>query len=81
MAALSSAETQPPVFNGDTAEREPGREQGLEELGPQDEEVSGVAGSAPGRGTRATSGDANVQEAPAVPWVEGDVVRGTRTTH
>uniref|UniRef100_G3Q6E4 non-specific serine/threonine protein kinase n=1 Tax=Gasterosteus aculeatus aculeatus TaxID=481459 RepID=G3Q6E4_GASAC len=39
MAALSSAETQPPVFNGDTAEREPGREQGLEELGPQDEEI------------------------------------------
>ncbi|KAL6117152.1 braf [Pungitius sinensis] len=35
MAALSSAETQPPVFNGDTAEREPG----LEELGPQDEEI------------------------------------------
>ncbi|XP_037317062.2 serine/threonine-protein kinase B-raf isoform X2 [Pungitius pungitius] len=35
MAALSSAETQPPVFNGDTAEREPGPE----ELGPQDEEI------------------------------------------
>lgn len=54
MAALSSAESPPPVFNGDTAEREPGREQGLVELGagldssctsgipggPQDEEVS-----------------------------------------
>ncbi|KAM8908477.1 serine/threonine-protein kinase B-raf isoform 2-T2 [Spinachia spinachia] len=39
MAALSSAETQPPVFNGDTAKREPGREQGLEELGPEDEEI------------------------------------------
>uniref|UniRef100_A0A3Q1JRE4 non-specific serine/threonine protein kinase n=1 Tax=Anabas testudineus TaxID=64144 RepID=A0A3Q1JRE4_ANATE len=53
MAALSSAESPPPVFNGDTAEREPGRERGLEELGagldsscssgipgdPQDEEI------------------------------------------
>lgn len=57
MAALSSAESPPPVFNGDTAEREPGRERGLEELGaeldsscmsgipggPQDEEVSAMA--------------------------------------
>lgn len=34
MAALSSAESPPPVFNGDTAEREPDRERGLEELGP-----------------------------------------------
>ncbi|XP_028306745.1 serine/threonine-protein kinase B-raf isoform X2 [Gouania willdenowi] len=33
MAALSSAESPPPVFNGDTAEREPGTERGLEELG------------------------------------------------
>lgn len=33
MAALSSAETPPPVFNGDAAEREPGRERGLEEPG------------------------------------------------
>lgn len=54
MAALSSAESPPPVFNGDTAEREPGTERDLEELGagldpactsvisggPQDEEVS-----------------------------------------
>ncbi|XP_019132177.1 serine/threonine-protein kinase B-raf isoform X1 [Larimichthys crocea] len=53
MAALSSAESPPPVFNGDTAEREPGRERGLVELGagldssctseipggPQDEEI------------------------------------------
>uniref|UniRef100_A0A671V3M3 non-specific serine/threonine protein kinase n=1 Tax=Sparus aurata TaxID=8175 RepID=A0A671V3M3_SPAAU len=53
MAALSSAESPPPVFNGDTVEREPGREPGLEELGagldssctsgipggPQDEEI------------------------------------------
>ncbi|KAA8580419.1 hypothetical protein FQN60_005954, partial [Etheostoma spectabile] len=53
MAALSSAESPPPVFNGDTAESEPGRERGLEELGagldssctsgipggPQDEEI------------------------------------------
>ncbi|KAK2882753.1 serine/threonine-protein kinase B-raf isoform X1 [Channa argus] len=53
MAALSSAESPPPVFNGDTAERESGRERGLEELGaalesscssgipggPQDEEI------------------------------------------
>ncbi|XP_028288626.1 serine/threonine-protein kinase B-raf isoform X1 [Parambassis ranga] len=53
MAALSSAESPPPVFNGDTTEREPGRERGLEELGagldsscspgipggPQDEEI------------------------------------------
>ncbi|XP_010795226.1 serine/threonine-protein kinase B-raf isoform X2 [Notothenia coriiceps] len=51
MAALSSAESPPPVFNGDSAE--PGREPGLEELGaglassctegipggPQDEEI------------------------------------------
>ncbi|XP_063761582.1 serine/threonine-protein kinase B-raf isoform X2 [Eleginops maclovinus] len=51
MAALSSAESPPPVFNGDTAE--PGSEPGLEELGaglassctegipggPQDEEI------------------------------------------
>lgn len=57
MAALSSAESPPPVFNGDTAEREPGRERGLEELGagldsscssgipggPQHEEVSAAA--------------------------------------
>ncbi|XP_027899823.1 serine/threonine-protein kinase B-raf isoform X1 [Xiphophorus couchianus] len=34
MAALSSAESPPPVFNGDATEREPGRESGLEELGP-----------------------------------------------
>lgn len=33
MAALSSAESPPPVFNGDAAEREPGRERGLEEPG------------------------------------------------
>ncbi|XP_041832784.1 serine/threonine-protein kinase B-raf isoform X1 [Melanotaenia boesemani] len=33
MAALSSAESPPPVFNGDTTELEPGRERGLEELG------------------------------------------------
>uniref|UniRef100_A0A3Q0SQK4 non-specific serine/threonine protein kinase n=1 Tax=Amphilophus citrinellus TaxID=61819 RepID=A0A3Q0SQK4_AMPCI len=53
MAALSSAESPPPVFNGDTTELEPGREQGLDELGagldsscssripggPQDEEI------------------------------------------
>uniref|UniRef100_A0A667Y5X5 non-specific serine/threonine protein kinase n=1 Tax=Myripristis murdjan TaxID=586833 RepID=A0A667Y5X5_9TELE len=53
MAALSSAESPPPVFNGDTTEREPGRERGLDELGaglhsscsagipggPQDEEI------------------------------------------
>ncbi|XP_029016630.1 serine/threonine-protein kinase B-raf isoform X2 [Betta splendens] len=53
MAALSSAESPPPVFNGDTADLEPGRERGLEELGagldstcspgipggPQDEEI------------------------------------------
>lgn len=57
MAALSSAESPPPVFNGDTVEREPGREPGLEELGagldssctsgipggPQDEEVCSMA--------------------------------------
>lgn len=57
MAALSSAESPPPVFNGDTAEREPGTERGLDELsagldsscssgipgGPQDEEVSAAA--------------------------------------
>ncbi|KAM4711519.1 serine/threonine-protein kinase B-raf [Anableps anableps] len=34
MAALSSAESPPPVFNGDATEREPGRESGLEVLGP-----------------------------------------------
>uniref|UniRef100_A0A3P9K2Q8 non-specific serine/threonine protein kinase n=1 Tax=Oryzias latipes TaxID=8090 RepID=A0A3P9K2Q8_ORYLA len=53
MAALSSAESPPPVFNGDTAERESGRERGLDGLaagldsaspsgipgGPQDEEI------------------------------------------
>ncbi|XP_061523222.1 serine/threonine-protein kinase B-raf isoform X1 [Phycodurus eques] len=53
MAALSSAESPPPVFNGDTSERQPGGERGLEELGaaleppctagipggPQDEEI------------------------------------------
>lgn len=33
MAALSSAESPPPVLNGDAAERDPGRERGLEELG------------------------------------------------
>lgn len=33
MAALSSAESPPPVFNGDAAERQPGRERGLEEPG------------------------------------------------
>lgn len=57
MAALSSAESPPPVFNGDTTELEPGRERGLDELGagldsscssgipggPQDEEVSPTA--------------------------------------
>lgn len=57
MAALSSAESPPPVFNGDTAERETGRERCLEGLsggldssctagipgGPQDEEVSAAA--------------------------------------
>lgn len=57
MAALSSAESPPPVFNGDTTERETSREPGLEELGvglessctsgipggPQDEEVSAAA--------------------------------------
>ncbi|XP_062238896.1 serine/threonine-protein kinase B-raf isoform X2 [Platichthys flesus] len=49
MAALSSAESPPPVFNGDTAEREPGLEElgaGLDAScapgipgGPQDEEI------------------------------------------
>uniref|UniRef100_A0A1A8JFV3 non-specific serine/threonine protein kinase n=1 Tax=Nothobranchius kuhntae TaxID=321403 RepID=A0A1A8JFV3_NOTKU len=53
MAALSSAESPPPVFNGDATELEPGRDRGLEELGtgldsscssgipggPQDEEI------------------------------------------
>lgn len=53
MAALSSAESPPAVYNGDAVEREPGRERGLEGLGsgldsgcseglpggPQDEEV------------------------------------------
>ncbi|XP_076010222.1 serine/threonine-protein kinase B-raf isoform X2 [Genypterus blacodes] len=53
MAALSSAESPPPVFNGDTAEREPATERGLDEPGagldascppvipegPQDEEI------------------------------------------
>ncbi|MEQ2168779.1 hypothetical protein GOODEAATRI_018271 [Goodea atripinnis] len=34
MAALSSAESPPPVFNGDATEREPGRPSGVEELGP-----------------------------------------------
>lgn len=33
MAALSSAESPPPVLNGDAPERDPGRERGLEELG------------------------------------------------
>jgi len=65
MAALSSAESPPPVFNGDTAEREPGREPGREELGagpdsccmsgipggPQDEEVSAAAGAAAAAGS------------------------------
>ena len=64
MAALSSAESPPPVFNGDTAEREPDREPGLEELGagldascaqgipggPQDEEVSAHGGGLAGGG-------------------------------
>lgn len=62
MAALSSAESPPPVFNGDTAERDPGRERALEELGAgldstcssgspggrQDEEVSVKGGSGAG---------------------------------
>ncbi|XP_061921672.1 serine/threonine-protein kinase B-raf-like isoform X2 [Entelurus aequoreus] len=53
MAALSSAESPPPVFNGDTSERQPGMEPALGELGtaldpscpveipggPQDEEI------------------------------------------
>nr|XP_061809703.1 serine/threonine-protein kinase B-raf isoform X2 [Nerophis lumbriciformis] len=53
MAALSSAESPPPVFNGDTSDRKPGGDRGLEELGaalepscsagipggPQDEEI------------------------------------------
>uniref|UniRef100_A0A8C7IDH8 non-specific serine/threonine protein kinase n=1 Tax=Oncorhynchus kisutch TaxID=8019 RepID=A0A8C7IDH8_ONCKI len=53
MAALSNAESPPPVFNGDTMDRDPERERGLEELGacldpacsvgiqecPQDEEI------------------------------------------
>uniref|UniRef100_A0AAZ3NNQ4 non-specific serine/threonine protein kinase n=1 Tax=Oncorhynchus tshawytscha TaxID=74940 RepID=A0AAZ3NNQ4_ONCTS len=53
MAALRSAESPPPVFNGDTMDRDPERERGLEELGacldpacsvgipecPQDEEI------------------------------------------
>uniref|UniRef100_A0A6Q2XLP7 non-specific serine/threonine protein kinase n=1 Tax=Esox lucius TaxID=8010 RepID=A0A6Q2XLP7_ESOLU len=53
MAALSSAESPPPVFNGDTMDRDPERERGLGELGaclepacsvgipecPQDEEI------------------------------------------
>ncbi|XP_030628855.1 serine/threonine-protein kinase B-raf isoform X2 [Chanos chanos] len=33
MAALSSAESPPPVFNGDTMDRDPERERGLDELG------------------------------------------------
>ncbi|KAG7455940.1 hypothetical protein MATL_G00246420 [Megalops atlanticus] len=33
MAALSSAESPPPVFNGDAMDRDPERERGLEELG------------------------------------------------
>lgn len=33
MAALSSAESPPAVYNGDAVEREPGRERGLEGLG------------------------------------------------
>ncbi|KAK1789993.1 hypothetical protein P4O66_002312 [Electrophorus voltai] len=33
MAALSSAESPPPVFNGDTMDRDPDREPGLHELG------------------------------------------------
>lgn len=61
MAALSSAESPPPVFNGDAAERESGRERGLDGLaagldssspsgipgGPQDEEVRSAAAQAP----------------------------------
>lgn len=33
MAALSSAESPPPVFNGDTMNREPESDTGLDELG------------------------------------------------
>ncbi|XP_028810438.1 serine/threonine-protein kinase B-raf isoform X3 [Denticeps clupeoides] len=33
MAALSSAESPPPVFNGDTMDRDPERQRGLDELG------------------------------------------------
>ncbi|KAJ8249570.1 hypothetical protein COCON_G00227860 [Conger conger] len=33
MAALSSAESPPPVFNGDAMDRDPERERGLDELG------------------------------------------------
>lgn len=33
MAALSSAESPPPVFNGDTMNRDPERDPGLDELG------------------------------------------------
>lgn len=67
MAALSNAESPPPVFNGDTMDRDPERERGLEELGacldpacsvgipecPQDEEVwTGETGVKLGMATR-----------------------------
>ncbi|XP_077565320.1 serine/threonine-protein kinase B-raf isoform X2 [Stigmatopora nigra] len=47
MAALSSAESPPPVFNGDSSERRPGGEGGLEELGAA-LEPSCSAGTSPG---------------------------------
>lgn len=81
MAALSSAESPPPVFNGDAADRERGLEPGSGFSaacttripgGAQNEEVSTAAvwraGLTRGRGSeiRAELRNRNVQEAPAV---------------
>ncbi|MEQ2210216.1 hypothetical protein XENOCAPTIV_009987 [Xenoophorus captivus] len=67
MAALSSAESPPPVFNGDATEREPGRPSGVEELGPGLDSscTSGIPG-----------GPQEEEETPAGKQTEGD--RGRR---
>ncbi|CAF96749.1 unnamed protein product [Tetraodon nigroviridis] len=67
MAALSSAESPPPVFNGDAAEREPGRERGLEEPG---------SGFNTAYTTRIPGGAQNEEVSAATLWLAG-LTRGS----
>lgn len=71
MAALSSAESPPPVFNGDAAEREPGRERGLEEP---------ASGYNTACTTRIPGGAQNEEVSAATLWLAG-LTRGRGSGH